>query len=718
VRSMAVIFVNEKGRELFLSESVLRRDLSLLQNTQVEEISGISLDVLEGPLGTVFSKLNISIKKISSVDVETYFKRLLDIEDLSFIFSLSRTHFLAIVYLLYEGIMTIDDVKSLIRNDYYTRNEILMIKLSGVPQDPSSDLMLAFKESIKILEKSRSKKSIRNNLSNLYSLNESVRLIPDHFYALKGLFSRSNFSNFDSFSNTNWLIDNSIAIDGKEKNRGYNSASYRDYNYFKNIVPGLLGPAFFLIVAAVVNPIGWLLSIPAIVIIALVGYTAIKGFFDYKDYTSYLDYLKKTSRFKDIPGRLINSDKVIDMLMNRFFSEEIRKVYLTRTNYPNNNEESIFSSNSLNNNSMNMFLRNSISYSISDENNLSTDTFKPRYISYFHFLYWMYENKGNNFSTMSNFNYSDYEVNPNNIYRLDVENSSLNNTIYNFEYLNDNLPLKNTLLNLFPETESLKRSDQSYIRRYFLDSFTSSSVTNSLYSLSSNRTRIINSLNKILENDFLLANNGSISSLGRFGRTNYTNEAIRIALESIDFEATDVSALSSFTNAQTYFNSIKTSVKNSIISQTSSNNNQISSQPSNDIFKLFLGDLVDSYFSYLVNGTNEVFAPVVSQELMKTYRALNFLKHTFISMESFVTNVKDNISYKNLMMLMLSVNNNLQLPEMEQIYKGGVTISEIETLFKKLAQNNNSASFISTSGGSGGSTGGGGSGTRSTLEQN
>jgi hypothetical protein len=714
---MAVIFVNERGRELFLSDSVLRRDLSLLQNTQVEEISEISLDVLGGPLGTVFSKLNVSVKKISSVDVETYFKKLLDIEDLSFIFSLSRTHFLAIVYLLYEGIMTINDIKSLIRNDYYTRNEILMIKLSFVPQNPSDDLLLAFKGFITNLEGSRLIKSVSNNFSNLYSLNESARLIPDHFYALKGLFSRSNFSNFDSFSNTNWLVQNSIAIDTQEKNRGYNSASYRDYNYFKNIVPGLLGPAFFLIVAAVINPIGFLVSIPALVIIAIVGYTAIKGFFDYRDYTSYLDYLKKTSRFKDIPGRLINSDKVIDMLMNRFFSEEIRKIYLTRTNYPNNNEESIFSSNSLNNNSMNMFLRNSISYSISDENSLNTDKFKPRYISYFHFLYWMYLDT-NNISTIQQFDYNDYESNPSNAFRQIVENSSLNNTIYNFEYLNDNLPLKNTLLELFPETASLKRSNQSYIRRYFLDSFTSSSITNSLYSLSSNRTRITNSLNKILENDFLLANNGAILSLGSFGRTNYINEATRIALESIDFEAADVSALSNFDSAKTYFNGIKTSVKNSIISQTSSNNNQISSQPSNDIFKLFLGDLVDSYFSYLVNGTNEVFAPVISQELMKTYRALNFLKHTFISMESFVTNVKDNISYKNLMMLMLSINNNLQLPEMEQIYKGGVTISEIETLFKKLVQNNNSASSTSTSGGSGGSTGIGGSGTSSTLEQN
>jgi hypothetical protein len=682
---MAVIFVNEKGRELFLSESVLRRDLSLLQNTQVEEISEIPLDGVNEKLNTVFSKLNVGIRKISSVDVEIYFRRLLDIEDLAFIFSLSKTHFLAIVYLLYEGIMTINDIKSLIRNDYYTRNEILMIKLSFVPQNPSDDLLLAFKKFITNLEGSRLRKFVRNNFSNLYSLSDSLRIIPDHFYTLKNLFSRSNFSNFDSFSNTNWLVQNSIAINEKEKDRGYGSFENITYDIAKN----------------------------PLVIIALGLITGTILFLKYKDYTSYLDYLKKTSRFKDIPGRLIDSDKVIDMTMNRFFSEEIRRIYLTRMNYSDNNEESIFSSNSLNNNSMNMFLRNSISYSISDENSLNTDKFKPRYISYFHFLYWMYLNT-NNISTIQQFNYNDYESNPSNAFRQIVENSSLNSTIYNFEYLNDNLPLKNTLLDLFPETESLKRSNQSYIRRYFLDSISSSSqsITNSLYSLSSNTARIFGSLNKILDNDFLIANNGSISSLGRFGRTNYINEAIRIALESIDFEATDVSALSSFTNAQAYFNGIKTSVKNSIISQTSSNNSEISSQPSNDIFKLFLGDLVDSYFSYLVNGTNEVFAPVISENMMKTYRALNFLKHTFISMETFVNSVRNNVSYKNFMMLIFSVKHDLQFSEMEQIYKGGVTISEIEALFKRTVQNNNSASSTSTSGGSGGNTGGGGSGTR------
>jgi hypothetical protein len=670
---MAIIFVNEKGRELFLSSSVLRRDLSLLQNTQIEEASGISLDVLEGPLGTVFSKLNVQIKKISSVDVETYFKRLLNIEDLSFMFSLSRTHFLAIVYLLYEGIMTTEDIKSLIRNDYYTRNEILMIEL-GNTQNESDDLMLAFKTSISSLENSRPKKSITNNFSNLSSLSDSVRIVPDHFYALKGLFLGSKFSNFDSFSNINFLVQNSIAIDKQEKDRGYNSKEYRDYNYFKNIVPGLLGPAFFAVVAAVINPIGWLVSIPALVIIAIVGYTAIKGYFDYKDYTSYLDYLKKTSRFKDLPGRVINSDKVLDMVMNRFFSEEIRKIYLTRLNYQNNSEESIFSTNSLNDSSLNIFLRNSISYAISDENSSSTDKFKPRYISFFHFLYWIYENTGS-ISAISQFNYNNYENSSSNVFRQIVENSSLNNTIYNFEYLDNNLPLKNILIDLFPETASLKRSNESYIRRYFLDSVSSNSVRSSLYSTSSNRTKITNALNKILENDFLIANNGVVSSLGNFGRTTYINESLRIALESADFDSNDVGGLPNFESAKTYFNNLKTLVKNSIISQTN--------VESNDIFKLFLGDLTDSYFSYLINEKNEAFTPTISADMMKTYRALNFLKHTFISMESFINKVKDDVSYKNFMMLIFSVKHNLKLSEIEQIYKGGIAISEIEELFKR-----------------------------------
>jgi hypothetical protein len=708
---MAVIFVNEKGRELFLSTSVLKRDLSLLQNEQVEGIAGISLADLVGPLGTVFSKLSVNTKKISSVDIETYFKSL-DIEDLSFIFSLSRTHFLSIVYLLYEGIMTVEDVRSLIKNDYYTRNEILMIKLSQIQQE-NNNLILAFKESMSNLEKPRPKKSVRNNFENLSFLNESLKIIPDHFYALKGLFSRSNFSNFDSFTNTNWLIQGSITLDNKEKNRGYNSKEYTDYNYFKNIVPGRLSTAFFLAIAfIIINPTAWLSGIGLIFAITF-GYSTVKGYFDYRDYTSYLDYLKKTSRFKDLSGRLVSSDKVVDMAINRFFSEEVRKIYLTRLNYPNNNEESIFSSNSLNNNSLNTFLRNSISYSISDENSLATDKFKPRYISFFHFLYWMYENTGN-ISTIGQFNYSDYESNPSNIFREIVENSSLNNTIYNFEYLNNNLPLKNILLDLFPETATLKRSNNSYIRSYFLDSTLSSSNTKSLYSTPSNRTKIESSLEKIFQNDFLISDSGVVSSLGTFGRASYLNEALTIALESANFENTDIDSLSSFTEAETYFNNLKSLVKNNIISQTSSNNNQISLQPSNDIFKLFLGDLVDSYFSYIVNNKNEVFAPTISEGLMKTYRALNFLKHTFISIETFINSLKDNVSYKNFMMLIFSVKHNLKLSEIEQIYRGGVSISEIESLFKRTIRNSNSASSPSTSGGSGGNTSNNsnGSGTR------
>jgi len=704
---MAVIFVNQRGQEVFLSPSILRRDLALLQNRQVEGLSSVSFDVLEGPLGTIFSKLNVNIKKISSVDVETYFKRQLDIEDLEFIFSLSRTHFLAIVYLLYENIMSIDDVKKLLKNDYYTRNEILMSTLNLVESEGKS-LVNSFTESISLLNRNRLRKTSPS--PKIAALKEDQRIIPDHFYSLKELFSvvpestiflNPRFSDFNSFSNVNWVSQaptiggTPIEIDDREKKRGFFSWDYTRYIYYKGI-GNVLGAAFFLAIAAVVNPIGWLFSIPALIFIAIVGFDAIRGYFEYKDYTSYLDYLKKTSRFRSsvtsvggapvfIPaGRRIESDKVLNLMLNRFFSEQVRKVYSTRINYSlNNNEESIFLNN--NNNAANAvtFLKDSISYAISDENALATSITKPRYISFFHFLYWMHENKGSNFSTLANFNYNDYEVNPSNIYRQDVENQSLNNTVFNFEYLNYNPSLKNTLLELFPETQTIKRSDESYLKNYFVNSVLSNSTETGIHYLPSTRISISNALNKIMDNDFLILDDLTLSSLNSVARAGYINTSLNIAFDSIGLTELDITNFSSFTQAKNYIDGIKVSVRNSILSQTASNNSEISRRMSNDVFKFLFADIVDSYFNYLVSGNLDPFIPKVSADMLKSYRVLNFIKHTFILAEPYFNLIKDSAPYKDFMMLLLSVKNDLQYSEIVDILRDGISISEIETLLGK-----------------------------------
>ena len=95
--------------------------------------------------------------------METYFRDNFDVDDLNFIFTLSKTHFLALVYLLYERIISISDITNLIKVDYFTRNEFFLNKLTTI-KDEEVDIFSAFKESIKKLEKPTSRIDVEKNI--------------------------------------------------------------------------------------------------------------------------------------------------------------------------------------------------------------------------------------------------------------------------------------------------------------------------------------------------------------------------------------------------------------------------------------------------------------------------------------------------------------------------------------------------------------------------
>jgi hypothetical protein len=683
---MPMILIDKSGKEKFLSSEILKRELSSLKKQSNEKFSEINLESLnDSNLNKLFQKLNISIKKVTHIEMEEFMKkRMFERPDLiSALLTFSKPHFISIFYLLYEGKMTVDELEGIVLNNYTTRNDIIMTKFSQ--EETNAFLFDKFIESLNSLFSmlKPNLSQLVSRLSSLSTIDSEVEIVPDQFYFVRSALRSGGFLGFfmtDHFSEVIWDNYDGKAIPNSSKEKGLNFEhwwfNYVRFEFVKEVANFLklspllsAGAIIGAVALAIINPISY------ITLVAQFNPVTLVAFLFYKDYDSYFDYLEKNSPFRGV-FRNIKTLPFSDLALNKYFGEVSRLSFRNRKLEP----ESDFPPATISDD----FLETVGKFSISDVFS-EQDKIKTR-ISFFNYIYWMY-NDTSSFSSMSSMDFSDFNSNQSNNFRASASLSP--EGLFNFNYVEDT-EFKNFLLELFPENIT-QRSDFSYIRKYFINNISPNQSTNSnnFSSQSLIRSGSLNLnglLNRIYDNDIIAQNNGKVISLGTIGKREYMDEAIKVAIKELNISnEIDLSNLTDFATASTYITSLKSNIIAKLKAQTDNSSspsyNRYLSNKSNSLFKIFFVDLVEYYFDFLLDSSATSFNPSLSSNGIKFYRVLNFLKHSFNNIRQFSLKIKDSKSYRAFLLSIFFTKYQLSESEMKSVVDRNLPIANLEALY-------------------------------------
>jgi len=643
---MTFIYKDNRGTAYLFSGNTLKRDLLFLQNKNEDLLSRVLLqdddlntgDVTDtNNLKGLYSKLNFEVIEISNNDLIAKFSQELSPENLelfSSIFSLNKIHFRAVVYLLYTNAINISYIKVLLDADNFTRNKLL---LSEFFESETNTSLISKLTNIIIptyFSNNNQFESMRINESKNFSIiDASVSLYPEQYYLLKNTF----FSN--SFQRIIWNKNNF-----NQKNVPSSSK--------RTIYDTSHGEKFFYVKGSVDN----------------------KRIY----YKSFLDAILNNSVYRDNKSelRFVSLENLISYTLNSDFMEFSKRSFLGTLNTGRSaqireNNKKIFVENGL---------KRALKYAMSDVGS------KPTFLSIFHHLYFMYNNT-ENYSTSQNFNFDSISGN------FNITNTSILNSMYNFSYV-ENVPFRNFLNNkLFPSFLPNEKKLPEYAYRYFLNrpvfstSFYSTVPTPPPTSYINLRSKFIEDLYK---NNTIINENKIVQKIGGTDIRNYFERAIFLAVQSIDnnIETKDLLNVINYDSfnldgseikAVESLNTIRDAIIAHINLQTADTNQFI-----NDvtlIYRTFLIDLIDSYFGFLTDPSKINFQYEVSDENLKVYKLLNFIKHIFISLYSFVILTKESKPLLDFYTSILSLKGLLTRLEIRELLNN--SYSEIEQLFRR-----------------------------------
>jgi len=204
------------GTSFNLSNNTLRRDLMLLEGNIDNDniIQNIETSSTDEDLLNFYAKLNLTLVSITDYDLKQKIEEESDIDTLSFIFSLNKTHFKAIVFLLYEGKINTNGIKDIIDADIQTRNRLILEKFNeNITIEPISILSRFLNNELPLFFSNinGAREIKETEIKSFSNIQSAALLLPDMFYLLKNSFFSDLFKNVVwNKSNFNKKVEDSI----------------------------------------------------------------------------------------------------------------------------------------------------------------------------------------------------------------------------------------------------------------------------------------------------------------------------------------------------------------------------------------------------------------------------------------------------------------------------------------------------------------------------
>lgn len=691
-----------KGVSIFLSRAVIKRDLASLRGS-VNETAETSepQNSEDAELLSVFNKLSFAPKVVTSLDIEALISQLeiregedeLEFEQiLPFLFTMNKSHFKAMIYLLSENLISYDEINEIKRANFYTRTDLLFRKFEFGDSETILLLDNLINGSTSPLNRSLKTPSSSVMTPEPTYPDISVDSTPEEYYAVRNVLpSKDRFKN-----SVKWESQNGEDITQETKNKSLNSLEQADW-YYANIAIFQLFPTlpFLIIIAITIAATGVGAVIALIAVAALIGWKTIDSLDRYRrggilgsSYDSYLQYLKENTKY-ELPKRQIKKSDSLNHILNHYLPDYARRTLLSPRFFP----DDLFRTTAA---------RAGASMAISDSDK------KPFDASIFHHLYFTINNTGN-YKTLSSFDYADFNTNASNAFRSAI--TSAGTDVFDLSYIDDGnaalTPLKERLLRIFPEFGT-SRSDSNYIRKLMTSSVSEDGQKDRSWF---SRDESVRNSARTFTNFGLLVDQSNLAvlNIGNSGKAKeYAQEALRLAMIKLEAAAGEAGSTiqinpigyGTYEDAQEGIADSRDLLVEEILAQTSnpsdistSRYNKFLTDENNVLFKPILADMVTSYMDYLVDtnlSSPFSFFVAESSNTNKIYKALNFAKHIFsLSFNSFVTRIGENSFQREFDLLMLTIKASLRRNKFFDILDDGITEKEISDLFSLNSPSNN-----------------------------
>lgn len=693
-----IIFENNRGGVEPLSPQRIRNDLLNLTNTEISEVREFSFDETSSAvLSSITGKLGLSQSRVSLDDIRDAVADLVDGDSVSAIFSFSRQHFMAVAYLIYTGGVDAAGISRLISLDYRTRTEALLQLIPEPETQAESNLVLeGFLRESSGLFSAPGQRGFRPVDFGFFSptgggsttIDVGRQIVPDIFFAIYYAYW---FKIYNKQSPSDWPITR-VQTDWVCGGSRCNNTSARN-NWLETDVYSKWSSNF-------------------------------EGLRD--TFPTFANLLETRSDYQE-NSKSISSEVTHAFLVNSFLPMSAARTFYKRMS----NKASEWSGFPLENWSAEATRRGVWQ---------GSRVYEPYTPNYFLFARWMHDNTDSVATSDRGLTYwRDFLDNGSNALRATA--TSYQSASSDFSYISDSdLPrVKEFMQELFPvNSSSADRSFPGYMAGHLLNRRVITSVpapggtsryATTLNSLASTSITVRSRMSQLSRFDLLAKDDGTLLSLGDQGVKDFALRAIESALAAAGYTDDDILNLDTESAAIARLTELKSAVTSWILAQSPDASSQfynalLNDSNANELNRIFVAGVAGQYFDYLLDPDQTAFSPSLGSGLMKGYRLLNFLKHTFINFDSYLSAITGSQYYRQFVLMVLLAYSGVS--DRQAIYSL-VTSREITaedlsnqfdqapaTRFVGLVQENNSGSGAGGSfgGGGGGSTGGGGSGTR------
>jgi hypothetical protein len=184
---MAFRYIDNNGTSFNLSNNTLRKDLMILEGEVENDINypDIKSETDDTNLLSLYAKLNITIQIITESDLKQRLASENDIDTLLFIFSLNKTHFKALVYLIYEKNKSSDFFQKLIEANVKTRNRILLNEfVYDISVEEKNFFNLLTDKLSSFFDTTNGSSKIKSVIKDFSILDIEVDIYPEMYYLL------------------------------------------------------------------------------------------------------------------------------------------------------------------------------------------------------------------------------------------------------------------------------------------------------------------------------------------------------------------------------------------------------------------------------------------------------------------------------------------------------------------------------------------------------
>ena len=194
---MAFFLVDENNKKTFINAKFLKSKLiNLSVTTNIEQVETSEAPSVEDELkASLISKITGLTTILTVGDIKDMIEDLIkndeDYNILSTLFLMERTHYISIVYLLKQKLISLLEIKNLLRMNFYNRTEMLLAYLS---REPESDGIDIFRTLISRLSSMSSPKNDETYTPHIFNDSYySVSPLPDYYYSIYKRLSTASY---------------------------------------------------------------------------------------------------------------------------------------------------------------------------------------------------------------------------------------------------------------------------------------------------------------------------------------------------------------------------------------------------------------------------------------------------------------------------------------------------------------------------------------------